>query len=187
MIRTQPAREKRGPAPIRAMLYGTCIIAALVGCDDGSPPDASPDRTGVAFSDPAPLAAADPQQDEYCGDPSTETATTRLRADSPSGDYMVDIEPFAQPVPSNEIYGLELMIHTSEGISPQDLEVRVDAAMPHHGHGMSVVPRASRIDGEAGAFRITGMMFHMPGSWELYVDISDGPYTERVTFHVQAQ
>lgn len=59
--------------------------------------------------------------------------------------------------------------------------------MPHHGHGMAVEPVTRRIDSMPGVFEVTGMMFHMPGEWELYIDIIDGPYTERVTFNALAR
>lgn len=53
----------------------------------------------------------------------------------------------------------------------------VDAAMPHHGHGMNVRPTV-RAAGD-GAFRVDGMLFHMPGYWELYLDALDGGRLER--------
>jgi hypothetical protein len=51
-------------------------------------------------------------------------------------------------------------------------ELRVDAHMPEHRHGMnykaSVKPQS-----EAGHYRAEGLMFHMPGKWEFLFDVRD--------------
>jgi hypothetical protein len=57
-----------------------------------------------------------------------------------------------------------------------DVELSVDAAMPEHGHGMNRVPRIEAGDGH---FRAEGLLFHMPGKWELYFDVTQGAVTER--------
>ena len=55
--------------------------------------------------------------------------------------------------------------------------LRPDAAMPQHGHGMNVAPTVKRTgDGE---FRVDGMLFHMPGYWELYFDLGSADSLER--------
>lgn len=55
--------------------------------------------------------------------------------------------------------------------------VAVDAAMPHHGHGMNVRPTIERV--RPGAYRANGMLFHMAGRWELFFDVTRGGLTER--------
>jgi hypothetical protein len=49
--------------------------------------------------------------------------------------------------------------------------VLVDANMPAHGHGMTVVPVA---EGGEGQWTVAPMLFHMTGHWQITVDI-DGP------------
>ena len=49
--------------------------------------------------------------------------------------------------------------------------------MPHHRHGMLENPTLRRTG--PGAFTFTGMNFHMPGRWELYVDITREGVTQR--------
>jgi hypothetical protein len=49
--------------------------------------------------------------------------------------------------------------------------------MPQHGHGMNVAPTVKRT-GE-GTFRVDGMLFHMPGYWELYFDLGSAGTLER--------
>ena len=58
-----------------------------------------------------------------------------------------------------------------------DVQLSVDAAMPEHGHGMNRVPRI--VADEDGHFRAEGLLFHMPGKWELYFDVTRGAVTER--------
>ncbi|MFO0829744.1 MAG: FixH family protein [Phycisphaerales bacterium] len=55
--------------------------------------------------------------------------------------------------------------------------VDVDASMPQHGHGMNVRPKM--IDLGDGRHRAEGMLFHMPGRWELFVDRTESGVTER--------
>ena len=42
-------------------------------------------------------------------------------------------------------------------------EIRIDATMPAHGHGMNYRPAAART--APGHYRFTGLMLHMPGTW----------------------
>lgn len=53
---------------------------------------------------------------------------------------------------------------------------RVDATMPAHRHGMNYRPGIKALGG--GRWHVEGLMFHMPGQWELRLDIqSDGRAT----------
>jgi hypothetical protein len=47
--------------------------------------------------------------------------------------------------------------------------VEVDAWMPEHRHGMNYKAGVSALGG--GRFRAEGLMFHMPGRWELLFDL----------------
>ena len=78
---------------------------------------------------------------------------------------------------------MEAQILPSDGSHPPTtLSLEVDAAMPHHRHGMNRLPRM--ITQGNGRFRAEGMLFHMEGRWELYFDIVDGPLTERAQTEV---
>ena len=54
--------------------------------------------------------------------------------------------------------------------------------MPAHGHGINTAPTVNS-HGD-GKFTVDGLLFHMKGDWELYVDILDGPVRERATFPI---
>jgi hypothetical protein len=48
-------------------------------------------------------------------------------------------------------------------------EVRVDAHMPEHKHGMNYRPGVTALG--QGRYRAEGLMFHMPGRWELVFEL----------------
>lgn len=58
------------------------------------------------------------------------------------------------------------------------LALRIDASMPHHGHGMNLVPTEQSRDG--GGFLVGPLLFHMPGAWEIYFDLSKDGLTRRL-------
>jgi hypothetical protein len=57
--------------------------------------------------------------------------------------------------------------------------------MPEHGHGMNRVPKIEAKEG--GRFRAEGLLFHMPGRWELYFDVTRGALTERAQTDVHLE
>jgi hypothetical protein len=57
--------------------------------------------------------------------------------------------------------------------------IRVDAGMPAHGHGMNYTPAKREIAPGHAAF--DGLVFHMPGRWQLTFDLYDGAARERLT------
>lgn len=50
--------------------------------------------------------------------------------------------------------------------------LRVDAHMPEHKHGMNYEPSVSSRG--TGLYHAEGLMFHMPGRWELVFELLDG-------------
>lgn len=122
--------------------------------------------------------------DDYCGDPALDTQNRTLT--TRSNDFTVTLVGLPGTVVSNEVHSFEIELKAAPGISIDRLGAIVDAGMPQHAHGMTVRPEISRGD-VPGRFSVDGLLLHMPGAWELHVDVVDGPYTERVTFHVDAR
>jgi hypothetical protein len=86
-----------------------------------------------------------------------------------------------------ETFALDAWVFgAEEATAPRtDVSLAVDAAMPQHGHGMNRVPRIEKLpDGE---FRVDGLLFHMPGKWELYFDVARGPLVERAQVDVEVE
>lgn len=83
------------------------------------------------------------------------------------------------PIPEANPFTLEVELFADTACTvPLDGETcRIDAAMPHHGHGMNVAPRMRR-EGP-GRWKAAGMLLHMPGRWELFIDVERDGLVER--------
>lgn len=60
--------------------------------------------------------------------------------------------------------------------------VAVDASMPEHRHGMNY--RATIVAKGDGRFQAEGLLFHMPGRWEIIFDVGAGDESERLTHDI---
>ena len=49
--------------------------------------------------------------------------------------------------------------------------LKVDAIMPAHQHGMNYLPKIT--DAGQGIYKVDGMLFHMPGIWEVRITTQD--------------
>ena len=106
-------------------------------------------------------------------------------AHSDGGAFYVEYTPNPDPIPVSDEFSVTLTVY--EGVDTEAVlsgvdRVAVDADMPEHGHGMNVVPEVA--DNGDGTFTASPFAFHMPGYWEIYVDVTVGDTTERATFSV---
>ena len=88
---------------------------------------------------------------------------------STRGLFEVEVSTSPDPIPLNQPFELDVRL-TSAGAPPSadvSWTLRVEGWMPGHGHGML---RQAVVDelGD-GRYRVRGMLFHMPGLWELRV------------------
>ncbi|AXT27121.1 hypothetical protein D1823_11350 [Ruegeria sp. AD91A] len=91
-----------------------------------------------------------------------EATGQRMNSDAqnaPEVYLAVDEIPLAQP--------FSILVSVCDGTAVRQLHV--DAIMPAHRHGMNYTPNVTALGG--GAFRVDDMLFHMPGLWELQVDV----------------
>lgn len=95
------------------------------------------------------------------------------------GTWLVTWVADPAPVPLNQPFALVVSVNSAlpDGPSVQQVSLSVDGRMPHHRHGMNRVPEITQI--RPGEFRVENMLFHMPGRWELYFDLSYEGMTER--------
>jgi hypothetical protein len=93
-------------------------------------------------------------------------------------DYVVVFTTMPDPIPVGEHFALDFAVcPRAKGEAPRS--VRVDASMPEHRHGMNYRPVvATRA---AGDYRAEGLLFHMPGRWDLAFDVVGSRATERLT------
>jgi hypothetical protein len=163
----------RGVGASRAGLLALWLAAALsiVGC--AAPTSQTSGTSGAA----RPPAALGPQVPDA-------PASAPLRVVSNDETWLVVYRLRPPSIPLNEPFAVEVTIFDQRRNQAQvsDLTLHVDAAMPEHRHGMNVVAEVWK--NNDGSYTATGLVFHMPGRWELYFDITEGLVTERAQVEV---
>ena len=81
-------------------------------------------------------------------------------------------------------FAVEMVACPKDG-APAPAGVAVDAYMPEHGHGMNY-KAAVKPTGNAH-YRAEGLMFHMPGRWDLIFELQSTGMTERLTRSIVLQ
>jgi hypothetical protein len=64
-----------------------------------------------------------------------------------------------------------------QGVVPE--AVTVDAQMPEHRHGMNYKPSISKTG--PSRYQAAGLMFHMPGRWDLEFEVRSSGVSEKLT------
>ena len=99
-----------------------------------------------------------------------------------SARYVVAWRGRPAPIAVGRHFAVDFVVCPKAGAAaalPQS--VRVDARMPEHNHGMNY--KASIKSDGAGQYHAEGLMFHMPGRWELLFELRGGE-TERLVAEV---
>lgn len=96
------------------------------------------------------------------------------RIESP--DYLVVFRTRPAKIRVGEHFTLEFAL-CPRGDRPGPETVSVDARMPEHRHGMNYKPTVKKI---ADRYEAEGLMFHMPGRWELSFDLHAGGKKEHL-------
>ena len=106
---------------------------------------------------------------------------------SNDGTYWVTYLPPGEGLPLNADFELTVRVFDAETRSHavDGIEVVVDARMPAHFHGLKSAAEVT--PASDGSFAVNGMLLHMAGHWELYVDITRGPLTERAQFDIELE
>lgn len=117
----------------------------------------------------APVAAAA----DVCG--ATLAGTRRTVEDS---RYTIVYVTAPDPVAVRAHFVVDFAV-CPRGGAPAAQSVRIDAAMPEHGHGMNYRPGVTAT--ASGQYRAEGMLFHMPGRWDIAFDVVAGSRTDRLT------
>ena len=84
------------------------------------------------------------------------------------------------PVPAiavNKHFGLDITACPKTGAAGP-VQLRVDARMPAHQHGMNYKPTVSA--NGANRYKAEGLMFHMPGRWELVFELQAGGRSDKL-------
>lgn len=104
---------------------------------------------------------------------------------SNDGNYTVRWRMTPSKVPLRDPFGMDVRVLDKHTGQPSEAVLSVSAMMPHHGHGMNVAPSVTR--GADATYRVENMLFHMPGYWEIYFDLTAGGRLERAQSEVTLQ
>lgn len=145
---------------------------------------------GVA-SDASPVSSpvsSSMSPSDASSDASSDVSSSSVRSGrSADGTYEVHWEPVGGIIPDADPFAIAVAVRRIDGQPlSTDAVVRVDAEMPHHGHGMNLVPVVKRQVG-ASRFLAEGMLFHMTGRWVLSVDVEEAGVSERAQWFVDIE
>lgn len=81
-------------------------------------------------------------------------------------------------------FGVDVLVCAKgQGAAPTGL--RVDATMPEHRHGMNYRPTV--MAKAPGRYVAEGLMFHMPGRWQLQFDVEAKGGTDRLATDIMLE
>ncbi|MGH8739893.1 MAG: cytochrome-c peroxidase [Burkholderiales bacterium] len=92
-----------------------------------------------------------------------------------SAGYVIAFK--AEPVSVAKHFALEVAACARPG-HPAPEQLKVDAHMPEHRHGMNYAPAVKAL--APGRWRAEGLMLHMPGRWEFVFELRGGGKSERL-------
>lgn len=148
---------------MRARRALNSLIVVMVGIGACARPSS---HSHLAHAETPPVPTSNPEMRAFEQEIRSNDAT-----------YVVRYSTRPSAIPANEMFAIDFLICDASGRPAGDVDVRVDAAMPHHGHGMKTSPIVEK--GGGGRFAAKGMLFHMSGRWELYFDVRREGVTER--------
>ena len=123
---------------------------------------------GLVAASLAAAASAEP----VCGG---DLAGTRHLVESPR--YTIAYTTVPDPISVGQHFVVDFSICARNGLESPRV-ARIDANMPEHRHGMNYRPGVTVV--RPGLYRAEGLMFHMPGRWDLTFDVVAGNTTERL-------
>jgi hypothetical protein len=116
------------------------------------------------------LAVAVGAAAERCEAPGGFVAQGRLSAN--------DVVLLFRTVPAAIEIGRHFAVEAIVCTTPAPQGLRVDAQMPEHRHGMNYRPTVATTG--IGRYRAEGLLFHMPGRWQLHFDVEHAGRTQRL-------
>ena len=99
-----------------------------------------------------------------------------------STQFQLAYKLLPDPVPVGKHFAIDAVL-CPKGNAALPAELRVDASMPEHKHGMNYRPSVTATG--AGSYRAEGLMFHMPGRWELVFELRGSGAPLRLTQSLQ--
>jgi len=100
-----------------------------------------------------------------------------------SSDVIVVFRTVPPTIEIGHHFAVEAVVCT--GAAPMPTRLRVDAMMPEHRHGMNYRPTVGK-RGD-GVYVAEGMLFHMPGRWQLLFDVERDGRVERLSTDMELE
>lgn len=112
-----------------------------------------------------------------------ETLDLSRKISSSGGGFTATYSVDHDNAPLNTIHTWTVTLTKRDGSPLSSATIELSADMPEHLHGMHTKPQvfASNTDGQ---YIVKGMNFHMPGWWEVLLDVSYGQYRDLVYFNI---
>ena len=107
--------------------------------------------------------------------------TTALKSEG--GAIAVSYTSSEEAIPLNKIHTWVLNVTGKDGNPIDGAEIVVSSDMPEHLHGTTTKPR-TKPGTKPGQYLVEGMNFHMPGWWEVTMDITGGGTRDLVRFQL---
>jgi hypothetical protein len=117
------------------------------------------------------------------------TWLTSAAREAPSADatYVIRWEPIGGAIPDAEPFSIAIEVERKDGKPlASTVSVMADAEMPHHGHGMNLVPTV-RAGPRAGTFVAEGLLLHMSGRWTFAIDVEEDGLLERAQWIIDVE
>jgi len=116
---------------------------------------------------------------QSCGD-----ALPQPRRTIESDGYTIAYTTTPARIPVDAHFVVDMEVCPRAGVkSPES--IRVDANMPAQRHVMNY--RAEVTEKGEQSYRAEGLLFHMPGRWDLTFDVASGGSTERLTDAIEVE
>jgi hypothetical protein len=143
---------------------------ALLACDkDAAPAPGEQNKPSAPASAPASSPASAPGSAPASQATSAPVENGPLEATGQKGRYRfaLKLKPASPRV--GELFQVETTVTDAKTGQPvPGLDIKVDATMPDHRHGMMTRPVHKELG--QGRYQSQGMKMHMSGRWELRVD-----------------
>ena len=99
-----------------------------------------------------------------------------------SQSFLVNFCFIPEAIELNKASRIFAIIKPSKEAESLEVDLSFDARMPLHAHGTVTTPGVRPV---GDGFLVEGVVFHMPGNWELYFDIHFENKQERASYALE--
>jgi hypothetical protein len=112
------------------------------------------------------------------------SSAAQLHATSVPEGLEIHMSSELVPLGINQMHSWEIRLSDLLGNPAEQASIAITGGMPAHNHGLATMPQITPTD-TPGIYVLDGMRFHMPGEWELLLQIEWQGQRYRVLFPLQ--